>query len=128
MEEDYQGVGSDNGGATWTRRASKTDWKTQYAKQRRMEAREQRRLESLPGSGTATPSRSQRLRDEGVKTASESRQEEWNAQREAEEVGFSKNEMRDWYKAQGGTKGGKLKGKRQKGGAKAGADNASLWE
>ena len=114
-----------SGGAKWTRRASKMDWKTQYAKQRKMEAKEQQRLESLPGSGAVTPSRTQRLRDEGIKTASEQRQDEW---REQEQQGYTKEEMRDWYKQQGGTKGGKLKGKRGKGGSKTGADDGSLWD
>lgn len=114
-----------SGGAKWTRRASKMDWKTQYAKQRRIEAREQQRLESLPGSGTATPSRTQRMRDEGFKTVSDLRQDEW---REQEHQGYSKEEMREWYKAQGGTKGGKLKGKRGKGGAKTGTEDGSLWD
>ncbi|MCO5598603.1 hypothetical protein L7F22_052700 [Adiantum nelumboides] len=122
VQDDEFGSG---GGAKWTRRASKMDWKTQYAKQRRMEAKEQQRLESLPGSGAVTPSRTQRLRDEGIKTASEQRQEEW---REQEQQGFTKAEMRDWYKEQGGTKGGKLKGKRGKGGSKTGVDDGSLWE
>lgn len=123
VEEQTDDVGS--GGAKWTRRASKMDWKTQYAKQKKMEAKEQNRLESLPGSGTVTPSRTQRLRDEGIKTASEQRQDEW---REQEQQGYSKEEMRDWYKQQGGTKGGKLKGKRGKGGSKTGMDDGSLWE
>ncbi|PWN34979.1 uncharacterized protein FA14DRAFT_132908 [Meira miltonrushii] len=114
-----------SGGAKWTRRASKMDWKTQYAKQRKMEAKEQQRLESLPGSGAVTPSRTQRLRDEGIKTASEQRQDEW---REQEQQGYTKEEMRDWYKEQGGTKGGKLKGKRGKGGQKTGANDGSLWD
>lgn len=124
MEDAFEGTTTD-GGAKWTRRASKMDWKMQYAKQKRIEAREAQRLESLPGSGTATPSRTQRLRDEGVRTATDVRQEEWKDQ---EAQGYSKEEMREWYKNQGGTKGGKLKGKRAKGGAKTGADDGSLWE
>lgn len=125
VEEEAEDLASASGGAKWTRRASKMDWKTQYAKQKKMEAKEQQRLESLPGSGAVTPSRTQRLRDEGIKTASEQRQEEW---REQEQQGYSKEEMRDWYKEQGGTKGGKLKGKRGKGGQKTGANDGSLWD
>lgn len=90
-----------------------------------MEAREAQRLDSVPGSGAATPSRSQRLRDEGIVTPSEMRQEEWAQQ---DDTTFTKDEMREWYKSQGGSKGGKLKGKRGKGGAKTGADDGSLWQ
>lgn len=126
MDETYTSALSSGGSAKWTRRESKIDWKSHYAKQKRMEAREAQRLESLPGSGTATPSRSQRLRDEGIKTPKEIREEEWSAQ---ESVGYSKGEMREWYKSQGGTKGGKIKGKTGKGGVKTGlANDGSLWE
>lgn len=126
MQEDFAAPITANGGAKWTRRESKIDWKSHYAKQKQMEAREIQRLESLPGSGTTTPSRTQRLREEGIRTPRDIREEEWNSQ---ESVGFSKGEMREWYKSQGGTKGGKLRGKTGKGGVKTGsANDGSLWE
>ncbi|UZJ52467.1 hypothetical protein CBS101457_001787 [Exobasidium rhododendri] len=127
VHEEIVATSTDGGGAAkWTRRESKIDWKSQYAKQKRIEAREVQRLESLPGSGTTTPSRTQRLKDQGVKTHKEMREEEWNSQ---ENVGYSKTEMREWYKGQAGTKGGKVKGKTGKGGVKTGsAGDGSLWE
>lgn len=125
MEEELSPTTA-NGGAKWTRRESKIDWKSHYAKQRQMEAREAQRLESLPGSGATTPSRTQRLRDEGIKTPREMREDEWNSQ---ESVGYSKGEMREWYKSQAGSKGGKIKGKTGKGGVKTGmANDGGLWE
>jgi len=113
-----------SGGAKWTRRESKTDWKTQFGKQKRIEAKDAARAESLPGSGTATPSRTQRMQDAGIKTAHEARMEQW---KQEEEAGYTKQEMRDYYKS--GAKGGKFKGKREKGGVKTGAaGDGGLWE
>jgi hypothetical protein len=127
LQQDFSATSlGSGGGAKWTRRESKIDWKSQYAKQKRMEAREMQRLESLPGSGTTTPSRTQRLQEQGVKTHREMREEEWNSQ---ENAGYSKTEMREWYKGQAGSKGGKIKGKTGKGGIKTGsAGDGSLWE
>lgn len=113
-----------SGGAKWTRRESKTDWKTQYGKQKRIEQKDAARAESLPTSGNVTPSRSQRLQDAGIQTAQQIRMQQW---KEEEEAGFSKQEMRDYYKS--GAKGGKFKGKREKGGVKTGsAADGGLWE
>ncbi|SPO45555.1 uncharacterized protein PSANT_03241 [Moesziomyces antarcticus] len=113
-----------SGGAKWTRRESKTDWKTQYAKQKRIEARDAARAESLPGSGSVTPSRTQRMQDAGIMTTHEARMQQWQAEQDA---GYSKQEMRDYYKA--GPKGGKFKGKREKGGVKTGAaGDGGLWQ
>ncbi|PWN52007.1 hypothetical protein IE53DRAFT_385622 [Violaceomyces palustris] len=113
-----------SGGAKWTRRESRTDWKTTFAKGRKMEAREQERYESLPGSGAVTPSRTQRMSEAGILTATEWREEQWRSQHEER---WSKNEMREHYKSF--SKGGKLKGKSAKGGVKTGsANDGSLWE
>lgn len=113
-----------SGGAKWTRRESKTDWKTQYAKQKRIEARDAARAESLPGSGSVTPSRTQRMQDAGIMTTHEARMQQWQAEHDA---GYTKQEMRDYYKA--GPKGGKFKGKREKGGVKTGAaGDGGLWQ
>ncbi|SPO23609.1 uncharacterized protein UTRI_03864_B [Ustilago trichophora] len=113
-----------SGGAKWTRRESKTDWKTQYGKQKRIEAKDAARAESLPGSGTATPSRTQRMQDAGILTTHEARMQQWKQEQDAQ---WTKQEMRDYYKS--GAKGGKFKGKREKGGVKTGAaDDGGLWE
>ncbi|CCF52415.1 uncharacterized protein UHO2_03793 [Ustilago hordei] len=113
-----------SGGAKWTRRESKTDWKTQFGKQKRIEAKDAARAESLPGSGTATPSRTQRLQDAGIMTTHEARMEQWKQEADAQ---YTKQEMRDYYKS--GAKGGKFKGKREKGGVKTGAmGDGGLWE
>lgn len=113
-----------SGGAKWTRRESKTDWKTQYGKQKRIEQKDAARAESLPTSGNVTPSRSQRLQDAGIQTAQQIRMQQW---KEEEEAGYTKQEMRDYYKS--GAKGGKFKGKREKGGVKTGsAGDGGLWE
>jgi uncharacterized protein YgiM (DUF1202 family) len=54
------------------------------------------------------------------------REEEWNNQ---ESTTYTKTELREWYKSQAGTKGGKIKGKTGKGGVKTGsAGDGSLWE
>lgn len=112
------------GGAKWTRRESKTDWKTQYGKQKRIEAKDAARAESLPGSGTATPSRTQRMQDAGILTTHEARMQQWKQEEDAQ---WTKQEMRDYYKS--GAKGGKFKGKREKGGVKTGAaGDGGLWE
>ncbi|KAJ1026755.1 hypothetical protein NDA16_002052 [Ustilago loliicola] len=113
-----------SGGAKWTRRESKTDWKTQFGKQKRIEAKDAARAESLPGSGTATPSRTQRLQDAGIMTTHEARMEQWKQEADAQ---YTKQEMRDYYKS--GAKGGKFKGKREKGGVKTGTiGDGGLWE
>ncbi|KIS68850.1 uncharacterized protein UMAG_12196 [Mycosarcoma maydis] len=113
-----------SGGAKWTRRESKTDWKTQYGRQKRMEAKDAARAESLPGSGTATPSRTQRMQDAGIQTTHEARMQQWKEESDAQ---WTKQEMRDYYKS--GAKGGKFKGKREKGGVKTGAaGDGGLWE
>lgn len=113
-----------SGGAKWTRRESKTDWKTQYGKQKRIEAKDAARAESLPGSGTATPSRTQRMQDAGIMTTHEARMQQWKQEQDAQ---WTKQEMRDYYKS--GAKGGKFKGKREKGGVKTGAaGDGGLWE
>ncbi|PWY99546.1 hypothetical protein BCV70DRAFT_201114 [Testicularia cyperi] len=113
-----------SGGAKWTRRESKTDWKTQFGKHKRQEARDAARLESLPGSGTTTPSRTQRLADAGIQTTHQARMEQW--QQEADST-YTKQEMRDYYKS--GSKGGKFKGKREKGGVKTNAaGDGGLWQ
>ncbi|KAJ9479298.1 F-box domain-containing protein [Pseudozyma hubeiensis] len=113
-----------SGGAKWTRRESKTDWKTQYGRQKRMQAKDAARAESLPGSGTVTPSRTQRMQDAGVMTTHEARMQQWKEESDAQ---WTKQEMRDYYKS--GAKGGKFKGKREKGGVKTGAaGDGGLWE
>ncbi|EST05134.1 F-box domain protein [Kalmanozyma brasiliensis GHG001] len=113
-----------SGGAKWTRRESKTDWKTQFGRQKRIEARDAARAESLPGSGTTTPSRTQKMQDAGILTTHEARMQQWKQEEEAQ---WTKQEMRDYYKA--GAKGGKFKGKREKGGVKTGAaGDGGLWE
>ena len=49
---------------------------------------------------------------------------QWQAEHDA---GYTKQEMRDYYKA--GPKGGKFKGKREKGGVKTGAaGDGGLWQ
>ncbi|EPQ30381.1 uncharacterized protein PFL1_01907 [Pseudozyma flocculosa PF-1] len=114
-----------SGGAKWTRKESRTDWKTAYAKARRIEAREAERAESLPGSGATTPSRTQRMQERGILTAHEFRMEQWKAEQES---GSTKNEMREYYKS-AGNKGGKVKGKRAKGGVKTNAEgDGGLWQ
>lgn len=113
-----------SGGAKWTRRESKTDWKTQFGKQKRIEAKDAARAESLPGSGTATPSRTQKMQDAGIMTTHEARMQQWKQEEDAQ---YTKQEMRDYYKS--GAKGGKFKGKREKGGVKTGAaGDGGLWE
>ncbi|CAO1638161.1 unnamed protein product [Parajaminaea phylloscopi] len=115
-------------GAHWTRRESKMDWKAEYGRRRRQEEKDRLRGESLPGSGTATPSRSQRLADSGVKTARDTREEQWQAEAQTE-ANYTKNELRAFYKEAGGSKGGKAKGvkaKSGKGQSRAGDD--ALWE
>jgi hypothetical protein len=113
-----------SGGAKWTRRESKTDWKTQYAKQKRLDAKDAARSDSLPGSGTVTPSRSQRMHDAGILTTQEARMQQWQHEQDAQ---WSKQEMRDYYKS--GARGGKFKGKREKGGVKTGAEgDGGLWQ
>lgn len=113
-----------SGGAKWTRRESKTDWKTQFGKQKRIEAKDAARAESLPGSGTVTPSRTQRMQDAGIMTTHEARMQQWKQEEDAQ---YTKQEMRDYYKS--GPKGGKFKGKREKGGVKTGvAGDGGLWE
>lgn len=113
-----------SGGAKWTRRESKTDWKTQFARQKRMQLKDAARAESLPGSGTTTPSRTQRMQDAGIMTTHEARMQQWKQELEAE---WTKQQMRDYYKS--GAKGGKFKGKREKGGVKTGAaGDGGLWE
>ncbi|TKY89308.1 hypothetical protein EX895_001839 [Sporisorium graminicola] len=113
-----------SGGAKWTRRESKTDWKTQYGRQKRMQAKDAARAESLPGSGTVTPSRTQKMQDAGILTTHEARMQQWKQEEDAQ---WSKQEMRDYYKS--GPKGGKFKGKREKGGVKTGtAGDGGLWE
>ncbi|CDS00296.1 uncharacterized protein SPSC_06649 [Sporisorium scitamineum] len=113
-----------SGGAKWTRRESKTDWKMQYGRQKRMQAKDAARAESLPGSGTTTPSRTQRMQDAGILTTHEARMQQWKQEEDAQ---WTKQEMRDYYKS--GAKGGKFKGKREKGGVKTGAaGDGGLWE
>ncbi|CAO1633177.1 unnamed protein product [Jaminaea pallidilutea] len=114
--------------AHWTRRESKMNWKVEYARRRRQEQKDRDREFSLPGSGTTTPSRSQKLADAGVKTARDVRQEQWDAEAQSD-AGYTKNELRAFYKEAGGSKGGKGKGvkaKSGKGASRAGADD--LWE
>lgn len=136
VQEDGRGaavVEPPSGGFKWTRRESKTDWKMHYMLERRLVARDEERATRNPlltggSSGYSTPSRSQRLRDEGIKTPNTVRQEQWAAQDEASSVGYSKNEMREYYKSQG-TRGGKMRGKTGKGGHKTGSvGDGSLWE
>lgn len=123
---------SSTAGAHWTRRESRTNWKQEYIKKKRLAEREYARENNLfsgSSSGYTTPSRSQRLADSGVKTASTVREEQWKEDAEKEQVGYSKNEMREYYKEMGGSKGGKGKGvkaKSGKGGTRA-ADEG-LWE
>ncbi|SJX63059.1 uncharacterized protein SRS1_13884 [Sporisorium reilianum f. sp. reilianum] len=113
-----------SGGAKWTRRESKTDWKTQFGRQKRMLAKDAARAESMPGSGSVTPSRTQKMQDAGIMTTHEARMQQWKQEEDAQ---WSKQEMRDYYKA--GAKGGKFKGKREKGGVKTGAaGDGGLWE
>lgn len=104
------------------------DWKAEYARRRRQEEKDRLREESLPGSGTATPSRSQRLMDACVKTARDVREEQWQSEAEME-VGYTKNELRAFYKEAGGSKGGKAKGVKAKSGkGQCRAGNDDLWE
>ncbi|PWN44547.1 hypothetical protein IE81DRAFT_10205 [Ceraceosorus guamensis] len=118
---------STGAGARWTRRESKVDWLTSYGKQKQREARDEARYGSSSGnsSGYATPSRSQRLADAGIQTAKDRNEERWQAEENSE---WSKQDMRDYYKNQG-SRGGKLRGKSGKGGAKTGsANDGGLWE
>lgn len=104
------------------------NWKVEYARRRRQEQKDRDREFSLPGSGATTPSRSQKLADAGVKTARDVRQEQWDAEAQSD-AGYTKNELRAFYKEAGGSKGGKGKGvkaKSGKGASRAGADD--LWE
>lgn len=123
---------SGSGGHHWTRRESRTDWKGEYIKKRRGEAKDREREERGGGSlssGYSTPSRSQRLADSGLKTAKDVKEEQWAEAAEQEQAGYSKNELRQYYKEQGGSKGGKAKGvkaKSGKGSNRAGEDG--LWE
>lgn len=79
-------------------------------------------------SGYSTPSRSQKLKEMGLITHSEKREQEWKIQKEEQEKGYSKDEMRDYYKGLG-NKGGKVKGKKGKGGVKTGSvDDGGIWE
>ncbi|KAN0064761.1 hypothetical protein ACQY0O_001818 [Thecaphora frezii] len=113
-----------SGGAKWTRRQSKTDWKTAFLKQRKMEARDAQRAESLPGSGTVTPSRTQKMVDAGLVTTQMARRQQWDEQ----EQPATKEEMREYYKS-ATNKGGKVKGKREKGGVKTGLQgDGGLWD
>lgn len=117
-----------SGGARWTRRESKVDWLTHLASQRQREARALAREMGTPmsGSGTNTPTRSQRLEDSGARTAAVRNEEKWTAEEQSSQ--WSKTELRDYYKSQG-TKGGKLKGKSGKGGVKTGSrEDGGLWE
>lgn len=112
-------------GARWTRRESKIDWLSHIARQKRIEARDEARAASMPGSGTATPSRTQRLAEQGVQTAAARNEERWQAEQAQE---WSKADMREYYKT-AGNKGGKLRGKRNKGGVKTGSEaDGGLWE
>ncbi len=134
------GGGGGGGGARWTRRESRTDWKVSYAKRALQEARDEQRQDALFAAGLARTgaggggahgsdalNRSQRLDEQGVQTASVQRQEQWRKEAAAAEE-YSKKEARDWYKQQG-ARGGKVKGKRQKGGVKTGsAQDGGLWE
>ncbi|CAO1614444.1 unnamed protein product [Sympodiomycopsis kandeliae] len=121
--------------AKWTRRESKTDWKKQYIKRKQQEEKDRLRSEGLfesfsnTVSGSNTPSRSQRLQDAGVKTNSDIKQDQWNNEASEAEKGYTKNELRAYYKETGGSKGGKAKGlkpKSGKGANRAGVDD--LWE
>lgn len=57
-------------------------------------------------------------------TTHEARMEQWKQEADAQ---YTKQEMRDYYKS--GAKGGKFKGKREKGGVKTGAmGDGGLWE
>ncbi|KDN41775.1 hypothetical protein K437DRAFT_258124 [Tilletiaria anomala UBC 951] len=136
-----------SGEAKWTRRESRTDWKNMYGKARRQEAKDAARAAlansngggSLPflggtsasrsGSGTSTPSRSQRLADAGIRTARDVREQQWAELKAAEAAPrISKSEMREHYKGLG-SKGGKVKGKTGKGGVKTGtAGDGGLWD
>jgi hypothetical protein len=112
-------------GARWTRRESKIDWLSHMAKRKRLEARDEERAASMPGSGSATPSRTQRLAEQGVQTAAARNEERWQAEQGQE---WSKADMREYYKT-AGNKGGKLRGKSGKGGVKTGSmADGGLWE
>ena len=118
--------------AKWTRRESRTDWKNAYGKARRQEAKDLERQNSPlmaalgSGSGRSTPTRTQRLADAGLQTTRDMREQQW-AQEQAQ-IGYTKNEMREYYKS-ATNKGGKVKGKRAKGGAKTGSvGDGGLWE
>ena len=111
-----------SGGARWTRRESKTDWKTSFTKSRRIADRDAER--SPIGSGTSTPTRTQRMANAGIQTATEFRMNQWEQESNA---AYSKAEMREYYKA--GNKGGKVKGKTGRGGVKTGlAGDGGLWQ
>lgn len=139
MQTSLSTSSSPGGAAHWTRRESKTDWKREYIRRIQQAEKDRLREEGLPfssgggsssNSGAATPSRSQRLADSGVKTAHDVKQEQWEQEeQDAQSQGYSKNELRAFYKEAGGSKGGKGKGvkaKSGKGGSRAGADD--LWE
>lgn len=136
MQTSLSSSSSASTAARWTRRESRTDWKKEYIRRKQQAEKDRLREEGLlsvggsgAASGTATPSRSQRLADSGVKTARETRQEQWDQEAADSQQNFSKNELRAYYKEQGGSKGGKAKGvkaKSGKGANRAGADD--LWE
>lgn len=101
----------------------------EYFRRRNQERKDLQRSGSAPGSGAATPSRSQRLADSGIKTTRDMREEQWKEEATQQEEGYTKNEMRSYYKEAGGSKGGKAKGvKANKGkGGSRGVDEG-LWE
>jgi len=64
----------------------------------------------------------------GIKTNSERREEEWKEQDRRREEGYSKEEMREYYKGLG-NKGGKVRNKSGKGGNKTGSlGDGGIWE
>lgn len=124
--------------AHWTRRESRTDWKMEYVRRLQRAHKDRLRADDLGAlsgagsrstSGYVTPTRTQRLADSGVKTARDMREEQWEEEDKQAQAGYTKNEMRAFYKEQGGSKGGKAKGvkaKSGKGASRAGTDD--LWE
>lgn len=89
-----------------------------------MEAKEKARIDAMPMAATIAPSRTQKLQDAGGMTTHEARMQQWKQEEDAQ---WSKQDMRDYYKA--GAKGGKFKGKREKGGVKTGAaGDGGLWQ
>lgn len=115
------------GGAKWTKRQSRTDWKKAYSRAVRAKLEPGRR-DYLASHGIRTgasrvqvaenKTRSERLADSGVLSTTAARQKQWADEARADAAYYgNKEDVRDAYKSYG-SKGGKVKGKTGKGGAK----------